>query len=370
MNLFIAILRFPWWVHLAIAGLIVYFGFSMQEDVEQAKMDLQAALEADAPEATPLHLFQPASNVGLLKEGRILAQINTDYNYRLINKTNGVTTSETAMYVLFGPDADGTATNVQAVVMVAPGEVDAFADWVTERIDNFGNIGLVYDIHGRFSSSHGKSTLARDALRDEGLTPASNLQFITPYLEGREAGLEKAASQSEGSQWIIYLIAASFAMLGFAKFAFGRSIGRKRGGGGRGAKRPQPDPLAPVDTSQRPVPLMAEPGTPETAWANMQTGQRENPLNALIADGNAAPAAATTTQGVGPKATRAAKLMEKQRMLAQAAPAEQPRATNVKARMSALEQARAFKRTAKSASHEAKYFRDKMKQDPFAKLGQ
>lgn len=195
MNLLITILRFPWWVHLAIAGLIFYVGYTMQGDVKQAQADLEIALASDAPAATPLEQFQPDSHIGLLDEGRVLAQINTDYNYRLINKTNGVTTSETAMYVLFDGDADAGAETVKAVIMVAPRNVDAFADWAMENFVGVGTMGFVYDFHGRFSSSHGKSSLARDALRDEGLTPASNMQFISPYLEGREAGLQKAASR-------------------------------------------------------------------------------------------------------------------------------------------------------------------------------
>ena len=368
MNLLIAILRFPWWVHFAIAGLVFYGGHSMQDSVKQAQADLEIALAAEAPDAVPLEFFEPSSDIGLLKEGRVLAQINTDYNYRLINKTNGVTTSETAMYVLFGQDADENETNVQAVVMVAPRNVDAFADWAMESFAGIGSMGFVYDFHGRFSSSHGKSSLARDALRDEGLTPAPNMQFISPYLEGREAGLQKAASGSEGSQTIVYAIALAFVLLGVAKLVFSRAFGSKRrGNGGFGGGSGSPEPLSPVDTSRGPQPLMAQ--------SAMQNGaaqaQAANPLNALISEHATNSAAQPSAPSVGRNATRAAKLMEKQRMLAQSAPAEQSKAAMppMRKRMSALEQARAFRRTVTSSPEEAKGFRAKMKEDPFAKLG-
>lgn len=148
-----------------------------------------------------------------------------------------------------------------------------------------------------------------------------------------------------------------------------RAFGAKqRGNGGFGGGRGAPDPLSPVDTSRGPQPMMAQSSFQNAA----QPAQAANPLNALITD--QAPGAAVAQAGtpkVGRNATRAAKLMEKQRMLAESAPAEhaKPQMPTMRKRMSALEQARAFRRTVTSSPEEAKGFRAKMKEDPFAKLG-
>ena len=100
----------------------------------------------------------------------------------------------------------------------------------------------------------------------------------------------------------------------------------------------------------------------------------DNPLRAQnpVIAGQPVPAASAGHDGrasVGPKATRAAALMEKQRKLAMSAPAEQPKAGG---RLSALEQARAFRRSVTATTtdkDEARGFREKMQQDPFDRLG-
>ncbi|MEL6609781.1 MAG: hypothetical protein AAFO93_12800 [Pseudomonadota bacterium] len=356
MNLIIYILRAPWWCQFLFAGLIAWAGYAMNDKVAADQEALAVALASPEPEAVTLNAHMENPRELPLREGRVVAQIATEYNYRLIERTNGVKTDESRMFVLFDPSASEDAKVVSAVIILKPRQVDAFSDWAVSRMVGFGAFGATFDFHGSFKSSHSDSGLARDAMDEAGLTPTAGMVYITPYLEGREAGLEATAANLEAGQYTFYIIAAVFAAYGVFRLVLMRSLAGISGGRRRG-----PAPLAPVTTAGRtPAPMMPEARLSDAAAANPRHVPQPAPV-AGLAD------LPGLQGGVGPKATRAAKLVAAQES-ARAEPAPMTAAPAGPGRqMSALEQARAFRQ---KASAGATSFKQKMKQDPFAKLAE
>ena len=74
MNLIVFILRFPWWLHFALAGLIVWGGMQLDGKVAERQAELEVALASEPPAAVALDVFEPGTHVGALDEGRVLAQ--------------------------------------------------------------------------------------------------------------------------------------------------------------------------------------------------------------------------------------------------------------------------------------------------------
>ncbi|MEM9350833.1 MAG: hypothetical protein AAGA47_11260 [Pseudomonadota bacterium] len=325
MRFVIFIIGLPWWVLMALGALTAYGGFALNKSVAERGVELEAALAAEAPAAVPLHLHNE-TNVGAFDESRVIAQIDFDENVRLVERTNGVKTKETAMYVLFGPDADEDAQIIKAVIMVGSRRVDAFADWASGRLTGAGERGFTYDIHGEFDTYHSQSSHAAEVLEERGFIVPSDIYFITPYINGREGGLRHSARGTGDMQMLAFGLAAGLFLLGLVKFLFTR-------GTKRSPQKPMREPFAPETASPAAPSLAAQPvETPKPSYAP------------------------------GPKATRAAKLYEKQQAAAVTEPAPQQR------QLSALEKARAFKAAAAAPVHSKQTFRQKMRQDPFAKL--
>lgn len=361
MNLLLELLiRAKWWMHAALAVGCVALGVWLEGYGESAKEELAQALAAPAPEPISLDEYDRSVHDLPFDEIRVWADINTDYNTNLIERTNGVKTDETTMYVLFEPYASPDAKVVKAVLMVDPDDVDRYVDLLI----NGGGDAFSFDIHGTVSTYHSQGSHAKEVLEEKyGLTPASGMLFIEPFMNGRESGLTAEAGQRQNLSIAPYFVAAVFALFAVVRGLFDRAF--------RKPKAPKPGPvgaLAPVSRGLRAplggeAELIAGDKICDDAWANPL--KRQNPFGAGAPEAVSQPIAKPGPEPApeGQKLTRAAKL-EAKRLAAlaeaqQEEPAQRP--------MTALEKARAFRAKA-SSGPSRQDFKAKMKEDPFAKL--
>lgn len=185
--------RLPFWAYFLIAIGFLYIAYQDFQATLQDEREKAVALTAAPPAEVDLSHFLRARDVGPADEVVVTGRIDADYNYRLVSKTNGVTTGERFMYVLFGAqDMAGTRT-VRAAMVLTEAQKDRFAERLFAFVPPDAGPDLVLRLHGQVRSAGGYSTLAHDALREQNLTRSPEFIFIQPFLDGREAGLAPAA---------------------------------------------------------------------------------------------------------------------------------------------------------------------------------
>jgi len=353
MNFFVRLLfRAPWWLHGALAVEVAYGAWSLNGAVADREADLTAALAAPAPAPINLAEFDADRHVGALDESRVFAQIVTAHNTRLLERTNGVKSKETLMYVLSAPETE-TLEFVRAVVMVKPSRADDFANWAARQATGAGAQGFIYDLHGAFDAFHDQAEQARNALREQGLSPAPDLQFIDPFLNGREAGLQKAARGAEQAQLFIYGLAAALALISLFKL---------------GARRTPPR-SAPARAKTSPVPGAARSSgkIEDASWANPHHTPRPS-APTVPATPAAAAATDTTAHSSARKQTRASALLERQNALKAKQGENQASSLLHTKKRSTLQKARIIRQKAVLSPAARQQIRAKLKQDPFERL--
>ncbi|MEM6897478.1 MAG: hypothetical protein AAF576_08845, partial [Pseudomonadota bacterium] len=219
MNLFARVMmRAPWWVHLGVAALIAYVGVSLNSSAARDEALLVEALAAEPPALVGISALDRQRDLAAFDEGVVRAQVDDTYNTRLVKRTNGITTDETLMQAIFAQDADLSTSVVLGVILVDASLEEDYLAWMLDNLQDFGERGLIHDIHGLVETSHSKASHARDVLREDGLTLAPNMVYITPFVEGRETVLSAEAAQDRQAQLIILGIAALFLLIAAGKF--------------------------------------------------------------------------------------------------------------------------------------------------------
>ena len=223
----------PWWAYLAASGGVVWLGYQAYE-MEQVKLaERQAQAQAPAPEVVDLSHFDRSRDVAPADELHVSGWINTDYNYELIKKTNGVRTGSRFMFVLFGSEDDAASKVARAAIIFTEADKDRFVDEIFDYAVDYTDQGLLLGLNGFVGSGDGYGSMVSDTFRDEGLTRGPNFVYIEPFLDGRQAALTATGEPIRVLGY--FLIAAGvLAMVALAKFAAKR---RKKAA-------PKPDPFA------------------------------------------------------------------------------------------------------------------------------
>ena len=220
-RLLVLLLILPWWAYLPMAGGIGYLAETAYQSALEEEAEKAAALEAPAPELVDIAQFSRTHHMSDVKEINVSGWINWDYNYELIEKTNGITTSTRFMYVLFGQDDTDTTKVARAVIVLTKAQKDRFTDQLEERTIGYTPYGMVFAFNGFAGSGNGSSALASDALRDEGLTKGDGFVYLEPFFDGRAAALAPHGVPTK-ERLTVWLIALCVALFGIVKLVFKR----------------------------------------------------------------------------------------------------------------------------------------------------
>ncbi|MBN2906789.1 MAG: hypothetical protein JXJ18_08785 [Rhodobacteraceae bacterium] len=227
--------KLPFWAFFLIAAGFLYLGFMGFQGALEDERAKAVALSKAPPAVVDLSEFRRDANTGTAGEVAVTGWIDTDYNYNLIRRTNGLKTGERFMFVLFGAEDSDGSLDARAAMVLTKAQKDYFVENMFEFIDTVSPAGVVLRLNGRAHRSVGYSSLARDALRKEGLGEAEDFFFLEPFLEGREAGLAPAGVMQMFPMPL--LGAAAFAMLiGLVKMTGRRRHGTVASGQAVGAE--------------------------------------------------------------------------------------------------------------------------------------
>jgi hypothetical protein len=250
MNLIAALFfRTPFWVQFALAAGLVWFGMVVQED-ETNRQAARAALLQQAPPATiPITAATPGEPSRIPVELSVTAQVATDHNTRLVQKTNFIKTGESLLYVLVDPAPGGDPTRAEAAMIIDPDDLDAFAEWLAGNSTDYGQVGPIATVSGLLAMPSDR-TQAREAMQEQGMVIPDDFFFIEPFFKGREASLAAIPNSAAQISWPVFGAAGLMALIGLLKLKRGR----------------KPKPVT-AD------PALSQPGTEANALAGLQIGQ-------------------------------------------------------------------------------------------------
>ncbi|HMO08810.1 MAG TPA: hypothetical protein PKD10_14365 [Paracoccaceae bacterium] len=226
-------------IQFVIAGLLVWMAMTTAQTAADRSLAYAEMLAAAPPETVAVGEVPLDATPRIPDELSVVAQLSMPNNIRLIRRKNGIVTSEHLLYLLMDPEAGADETAVRAAVAIDPNHLDAFAAFLVSQSVGFGAQGPVVVLSG-FQTSFSRSSHAREAIANRGLTPAAGFYFIEPFLNGREAALTHRIARGSSEDDTFYWAAAAFAALG--GFNVLRAL-RRRGGA---SSVPALPPHAPV----------------------------------------------------------------------------------------------------------------------------
>ncbi len=244
VGLFGAIFRAPFWTQFLLAGLIAWGGFALQQQ-EQARIDARAALaNQPPPEAIGLADVPKETRDARIAEVRVRGLFLTDHNTRLVQKRNGITTSEKLMYVLGDIDPATGKPVARAAMLIEPGEKDAFINWIIAHTSFEAGLDTpLVEIDGLILHP-AQSTHAFKALSEQQAAVDKGFYFIDPFVEGRAAALAAKPGEALASAQWIYGAAGFVALIGLSKLMRSRGRTPRRTKGADATVSDAPDPAA------------------------------------------------------------------------------------------------------------------------------
>ncbi|WP_292020280.1 hypothetical protein [Maritimibacter sp. UBA3975] len=219
-RLIILFFMLPWWAYVPIAGGVAYLGQEVYSHEMEAEAARGVALELGAPDPVDLALFDEEVHIGPAREVNVVGWINTDYNYTLTKRTNGVKTSERYLYMVFGVGDDPASRTVRAAIVFTARERDHFIDNIDDFIAAYQGDVPVFRFGGFASTGESMSAMVSDAIAEQGLRKADDFFYLDPFLEGREVALA-AQGAPESARKNFWAAALAIALLGLAKRMFG-----------------------------------------------------------------------------------------------------------------------------------------------------
>lgn len=219
-RLIILFFLLPWWAYVPIAGGVAYLGNEVYKHELETEAEREAALDLGAPFPVDLSLFDEDVHIGPAGEVNVLGWINTDYNYTLTKRTNGVKTSERYLYMVFGMGDDPSSRTVRAAIVFTERDKDYFVDHIEDYIVSYQKEEPLFRLGGFASGYDSMSSMVSDAIDEQGLRKADDFFYLEPFLAGREAALA-AQGAPELARKQFWAAALAIALLGLAKRVFG-----------------------------------------------------------------------------------------------------------------------------------------------------
>ncbi len=274
----------PWWVYIPASLGVVWLAERSYEHALATEAEKAAALEAGLPVAVDLGDFDRDRDIHAVEEVHVTGWINPDFNYELIQKTNGVTTDTRFMFMMFGSGDPAEAREVRAAVMLTPAQREDFIERAYDFITGVTDNGTpIFAFNGFGDSYHTLSGLAKDAIREKGLTRAPDFIFIEPFMEGRVAALAPKGVP-DTTRYVGWIAAAVVALIGVVKRVMSVAARSKRTGGFDDEDRDE-------DRAAKTAPRYALDFTPETPTCTLPKGVSEDTPLGRIARRGAQPKA-------------------------------------------------------------------------------
>ena len=227
MRLLILFLSLPWWLFFPMAGGVAWLAYDGQGGRSARAADIEAQIAAPPPQVENMVAEGMPTAAGP-REVMLRAQVDTSLTTELVQRNNGIVTSRHLMYALVAAEASETPHAVQGLIIVPMSQQDALVEFLVTNTAGWGAVGPIVKLPGWVSTSNGKSSHALNALSDQGHTTAAGEFYLTPFLEGREAGLRAQAAKATQATLVLYLVAAGIAAIGLAKLVITR-IGAAKG---------------------------------------------------------------------------------------------------------------------------------------------
>lgn len=270
--------RLPWQVFLLLSGFVIWVGFTQYQSEVSVQAERAEALAGRPPSVVPLRDFDPEVDVHLAGEVNIVGQIDPQYNYRLTEERRG-TDDVRRLFVLFDSTDRLGYPQARAAIMIDDEQMPAFMEWVDEVSKTFGPAGPVISVNGLHETRPALAGMAREAMSEEGLTLAENFVFVTPFLEGRAAGLAPSSFEPWNKAGGLWGIGAIFGVTAMVKRARRKPKGAAQPVGlDTGSVRPQrPQFQAQGDRTPRPAALLPR-AAQSSATAVGQTAPSMEPV--------------------------------------------------------------------------------------------
>ena len=216
-RLLVLVFLLPWWAYIPASIGVLWLGERVYEQALVAEADKATALEAGQPPVVELGQFDWTRDVHIGDEVHIRGLINHEYDYELVESTNGVPTKTRHLYMIFAENDPEGANVVRGALMLNKREEAAFLDtkaeeWTVGETET----GWIYQFNGFAERSVTLDDMAEGAIAEQGLTMADDFVYIEPFFEGRKAALtpQGVPDQTRMAGWAI---AAFVALIGVAK---------------------------------------------------------------------------------------------------------------------------------------------------------
>lgn len=220
VRLLVILFALPWWAFMPLSAGVGWLSVGAYNRALLAEAEQVEALTMAAPEAVDLGVYDPESDLHKADEVHVTGWIDFDLNYELIKKTNGVTTGRRYMMVLFGAEDAKGRSPARAAMVMTKAQKEAFLERIETYIVDERAQGLVFGFNGFAHRSDAYSTLAVDALRDEGVSRADDFFYLEPFFDGRAAALSPKGAPLSTLLFGMTIAVAVF-LIGFAKKVLG-----------------------------------------------------------------------------------------------------------------------------------------------------
>lgn len=201
-----------------------------------------AAVEGPPPSAIPADSLS-RSSIPASGEIAVFGRFKQEWTHRQTSRTmNG--TEEIFVYFLVGPDQPSGMKSAFAAVPVRASEEETFRAYLAQSVVGEDERGPIYEIRGLENPGDTRHDRVLKGLDRAGFALSPSFVYITPFYDGREAGLlppavDNAQLMTAGGALVVVLV-----LFGFVKVIGGGGSASKGERKPIGAGRREPEEIA------------------------------------------------------------------------------------------------------------------------------
>ncbi|KZL17940.1 hypothetical protein PsAD2_02673 [Pseudovibrio axinellae] len=222
--MFRLVFSFPWPVYFVLAALVVGGGFYMGNEEKLLNAARLEALKAPMPDVVDASKVT-SNSFSAVDEINVAAQVDLDAIYTVsVSGKRTIDTKKTILFA-FSPDAiDKSQPVATAFMLETSQDIAAFLDKF--MVAKPRALSTVIHVNGESAYVSSKlEGVVEDAAREAGLTLSQNVQFVEPFMQGREFGLRQR-SEADHIKFGLF-VAALLAGYGVVRFIMTQNKRRK-----------------------------------------------------------------------------------------------------------------------------------------------